>query len=88
METPSRPPTEMPTCPTPITLAQAAPGMATVVRVSDADPDRLRRFAQAGIVPDVPVEVAKAGAVRVGDTTIALESDDAAAVWVTTLQRR
>jgi DtxR family transcriptional regulator, Mn-dependent transcriptional regulator len=71
-----------------VPLAQAAPGMATVVRVSDADPDRLRRFAQAGIVPDVPVEVAKAGEVRVGDTTIALGSDDAAAVWVTTLQRR
>ncbi|NYI41658.1 metal-dependent transcriptional regulator [Demequina lutea] len=71
-----------------VTLAQAAPGMATVVRVSDADPERLRRFAQAGIVPDVPVEVAHAGEARVGETTIALKSDDAAAVWVTTAQQR
>jgi len=69
-----------------VTLTEAAPGMATVVRVSDADPERLRRFAQAGIVPDVPVEVEDAGTVRVGDTTIALEAEDAASVWVTTPQ--
>jgi len=67
-----------------VPLAQAAPGMATVVRVSDADPERLRRFAEAGLVPDVSVEVANTGAVRVGDTIIALDSADAAAVWVTT----
>ena len=67
-----------------VPLAQAAPGMATVVRVSDADPERLRRFAEAGLVPDVPVEVANTGTVRVGDTIIALDSADAAAVWVTT----
>lgn len=70
-----------------VPLAQAAPGMATVVRVSDADPERLRRFAEAGLVPDVPVEVANTGAVRVGDTIIALDSADAAAVWVTTPRR-
>jgi DtxR family Mn-dependent transcriptional regulator len=62
--------------------------MATVVRVSDADPERLRRFAEAGLVPGVPVEVANTGAVRVGDRTIALESDDAAAVWITTPRQR
>jgi DtxR family Mn-dependent transcriptional regulator len=71
-----------------VPLAQAAPGMATVVRVSDADPERLRRFAEAGLVPDVPLEVANTGAVRVGDMTIALDSADAAAVWVTTPRRR
>ena len=70
-----------------VPLAQAAPGMATVVRVSDADPERLRRFAEAGLVPDVPVEVANTGTVRVGDTIIALDSADAAAVWVTTPRR-
>ena len=70
-----------------VPLAQAAPGMATVVRVSDADPERLRRFAEAGLVPDVSVEVANTGAVRVGDTIIALDSADAAAVWVTTPRR-
>ncbi len=66
-----------------IPLTQAPPGIAIVVRVSDADPERLRRFALAGIVPDVPVEVASAGAVRVGATTVTLDPDDAAAVWVT-----
>jgi DtxR family transcriptional regulator, Mn-dependent transcriptional regulator len=70
-----------------VPLAQAAPGMATVVRVSDADPERLRRFAEAGLVPDVPVEVANTGTVRVGNTIIALDSADAAAVWVTTPRR-
>ncbi len=70
-----------------VALTQADPGVATVVRISDADPDRLRRFAQSGIVPDVSVAVDEAGAARVGDTTIALESDDAAAVWVTTSRR-
>lgn len=71
-----------------VRLTEAKPGVATVVRVSDADPERLRRFARVGIVPDVPVEVATAGAVRVGDTTLALHPDDAAAVWVTTLPPR
>ncbi len=66
-----------------VRLTEAAPGLATVVRVSDADPERLRRFAQAGIVPDVPVEVASATAVRVGGTNIELNAADAAAVWVT-----
>jgi DtxR family Mn-dependent transcriptional regulator len=70
-----------------VPLAQATPGMAIVVRVSDADPERLRRFAEAGLVPGVPVEVASTGAVRVGDKTVALGSADAAAVWVTTPQQ-
>jgi DtxR family Mn-dependent transcriptional regulator len=71
-----------------VPLAKAAAGMAIVVRVSDADPERLRRFALAGLVPGVAVEVAKTGAVRVGDTTMALEPADAAAVWVTTPPQR
>ena len=71
-----------------VPLTQAAPGLATVVRVSDADPERLRRFAQAGIVPDVEVEIATPGAVRVGNTTLAMHPDDAAAVWVTKPPRR
>jgi DtxR family Mn-dependent transcriptional regulator len=71
-----------------VALTRAAPGVATVVRVSDADPERLRRFALAGLVPGVAVEVATTGAARVGDTTIALESADAAAVWVTTRRQR
>lgn len=71
-----------------VPLAQSAPGMVTIVRVSDADPERLRRFAEAGLVPDVAVEVARTGAARVGDMTIALASDDAAAVWVTTPRQR
>jgi len=71
-----------------VPLTQATPGMATVVRVSDADPERLRRFALGGLVPGVTVEVANTGAVRVGDKTMALESADAAAVWVTTPPQR
>jgi DtxR family Mn-dependent transcriptional regulator len=71
-----------------VPLTQAAPGMATVVRVSDADPERLRRFALAGLVPGAAVDVANPGAVRVGTTTMALEPADAAAVWVTAPPQR
>lgn len=77
-----------PHLPDAVRLTEAKPGVATVVRVSDADPERLRRFARVGIVPDAPVEVETAGAVRVGDLTLALHPDDAAAVWVTTLPRK
>ena len=65
-----------------VNLTHAPTGMATVVRVSDADPERLRRFAHAGILPGVCLEVASAAAVRVGDTTITLDAEDAASVWV------
>lgn len=66
-----------------VPLAQARLGHATVVRVSDADPDRLRRFARAGIVPGATAEISADGAMRVSGIAIALDSDDAAAVWVT-----
>lgn len=70
-----------------VPLAQAGPGIAVVVRVSDADPDRLRRFARVGIVPGGLIDVAATGQLRVRDESIVLEPDDAAAVWVTTPPR-
>ena len=64
-------------------LNPTQPGRATVVRISDADPDRLRRFADAGLTPDVCLDVTDTGAVLLGGIALALSDDDAAAVWVT-----
>lgn len=66
-----------------VPLTHAHPGPATVVRISDADPERLRRFADTGLTPDASVEVGAKGTVRIGGRAIALEGDDPAAVWVT-----
>lgn len=66
-----------------VCLTHAAPGPATVVRVSDSDPARLRRFASAGIRPGATIEATDAGTLRVGGATVALEPDDSSAVWVT-----
>lgn len=65
-----------------VPLSEAPLGRAVVVRLSDADPERLRRFATAGLVPDTEVEVQDGGAVRMADAVLALDSDDAASIWV------
>jgi len=69
--------------PNAVPLTHAHRGPATVVRISDADPERLRRFAEMGLLPDVSIHVGPEGDVSIGGHTIALKSDDPAAVWVT-----
>lgn len=64
-------------------LSLAKPGIVTVVRLSDADPERLRRFADAGLTPDVQATVRDDGAVEVAGVEVALDAADAAAVWIT-----
>lgn len=66
-----------------VPLSHATPGPAVVVRLSDSDPDRLRRFADAGLTPDAEVRVHEGGAVEVADAVIALDPDDAASIWIT-----
>jgi DtxR family Mn-dependent transcriptional regulator len=74
-------------------LAIAGAGDAVVVRLSDADPDRLRRFADAGLTPDAVVTVsvaadsADAREVTIGGTVIALDAADVKAIWVTPLRK-
>lgn len=65
-----------------VPLPQAPLGRAVVVRLSDADPERLRRFAAVGLVPDTEVEVHDGGAIRIADAVLSLDSDDAASIWV------
>lgn len=65
-----------------VPLADAPLGRAVVVRLSDADPERLRRFAAAGLMPDADVEVHQGGAIRVADVLMEFDADDAAAIWV------
>jgi DtxR family Mn-dependent transcriptional regulator len=70
-----------------VLLSRATPGPITVVRLSDADPERLRRFADAGLTPDTRAVVRDDGSVEVADAVVALDADDAASVWVTTERR-
>jgi DtxR family Mn-dependent transcriptional regulator len=55
---------------------------ATVARISDASPERLRTFAAAGIVPDAVVTFGARGELGVGHGTYALADGDAEALWV------
>ncbi len=64
-----------------VPLADAPAGMCRVARISDADPDRLRRFAQAGVTLDAWLTVDRAGAI-VSPQGEALDDDDVTAVWV------
>ena len=70
-------------------LTQARPGRYEIVRLSDADPQRLTRFRDTGLVPGGPFRVIAQGA---GGTTgvlgnhhvaIALAPVEAGAIWVT-----
>jgi DtxR family Mn-dependent transcriptional regulator len=70
-----------------VPLSRAKPGPVTVVRLSDADPERLRRFAEAGLTPDSRAVVRDDGSVEVADAVVALNADDAASVWVTSERR-
>ncbi len=66
-----------------VRLSHAEPGPAVVVRLSDADPERLRRFAGVGLTPDAEVNVHGDGAVEVADAVVVLEPEDTASIWVT-----
>ncbi|MCR6711170.1 MAG: metal-dependent transcriptional regulator [Demequina sp.] len=55
---------------------------ATVARISDSSPDRLRAFAAAGILPDAVVTVLANGEVAVGPGIYALSEGDGDALWV------
>ncbi|NTV39069.1 MAG: metal-dependent transcriptional regulator [Demequinaceae bacterium] len=70
-----------------VPLSLAKPGPVTVVRLSDADPERLRRFADAGLTPDSRAVVRDDGSVEVAYAVVELSADDAASVWVTTERR-
>lgn len=72
-----------PVLPDAVPLATLSPGAAaTVARISDASPERLRAFAAAGIVPDAVVTVGADGELGVGHGTYALAPGDAEALWV------
>ncbi len=72
--------------PAAVPLAAAPPGAVVVVRISDADPERLRRFADAGVRLDVRLEVDDAGVAVASGNRVDLSPADAAAVWVTPTQ--
>ena len=70
-----------------LSLADAPAGSYTVARISDADADRLRRFAEIGVVPDATLTIADDGAITVGGVTTALADGDRNALWVLALDR-
>ncbi|PKQ14558.1 MAG: metal-dependent transcriptional regulator [Actinobacteria bacterium HGW-Actinobacteria-8] len=65
-----------------VPLSLAGPGPAVVVRLSDSDPERLRRFATVGLTPDAEVQVHEGGTVEVADAVITLTPDDSNSIWV------
>lgn len=72
-----------PTLPDAVPLAALPAGVsATVARISDASPERLRAFAAAGIVPDAVVTLGTNGELSVGHATYPLAEGDAHALWV------
>lgn len=71
-----------------VPLSQAGHGEATITRIADDDPARLRAFAQVGLVPDALVEVSEGEdgvAITLDgvETSVALDEADAEAIWVT-----
>lgn len=68
----------------PLARVLGGPGAVTVARVSDADPERLRRFAAADLVPDAVLDLGADGAVSIGQARVPLSDADVAAVWVIT----
>lgn len=55
---------------------------ATIARISDSSPDRLRAFADAGILPDAEVTLGANGKLSVGPGIYSLTEGDAEAIWV------
>lgn len=71
-----------------VVLTRAVPGDYVIARISDADPARLRAFADRGLVPDAVVTVGRDGQVTTASATIPLSPADAAAIWLVGLNRR
>jgi DtxR family Mn-dependent transcriptional regulator len=72
-----------PSLPNAVLLSRLAEGdSATVARISDASPERLRAFASAGIVPDAVVTLGANGTLGVGHGSYVLAEGDADALWV------
>jgi DtxR family transcriptional regulator, Mn-dependent transcriptional regulator len=72
-----------PVLPDALPLSALSPGArASVARISDASPERLRAFAAAGIVPDAVVTLRAEGELSVGHGVYALAEGDADALWV------
>lgn len=65
-----------------VKLAEAAAGSYQVVRVSDADSDRLARLALLGLEPGQRIEVSPAGQVQLAGALAPVESGDEACIWV------
>ncbi|WP_291380208.1 metal-dependent transcriptional regulator [Demequina sp.] len=68
-------------------LSLVEPGPVTVVRLSDADPERLRRFAQAGLTPQTLAVLRDDGTVEVADAVVTIHANDAASIWVTPVRQ-
>lgn len=67
-----RPSGELPSCPA-AALADLAGGTSAIVaRVSDREPEHLRRLAQLGIAPGTPIQVLRAASGRQKTMTVAL----------------
>jgi DtxR family Mn-dependent transcriptional regulator len=72
-----------PVLPDAVQLSTLAPGTTAVVaRISDASSERLRAFAEAGILPDAVVTVDAEGALSVGHASYRLAKGDGDALWV------
>lgn len=65
-----------------ISLADAAPGTYSIARISDADPDRLRRFADLEVVPDATLTLGDDGTVHCNSVGVVLSDEDRSALWV------
>ncbi len=68
-------------------LAQCEPGTYTVARISDSDPERLRRFAAEGVTLDSALTVSDSGLIHLTGSDFALSTEDRNAVWVVKAQR-
>ncbi|MFO7244831.1 MAG: metal-dependent transcriptional regulator [Actinomycetes bacterium] len=65
-----------------VVLSRAEPGRYVVTRISDADPARLRAFAEAGVMPDAVLTVASDGRVAAPQGGLELDDESASAIWV------
>lgn len=66
-----------------VVLSRAHPGRYVVTRISDADPARLRAFAEAGVMPDAVLTVAADGSIATPTGGYEVDLDAASAIWVT-----
>lgn len=72
-----------PHLPPAVPLGELGEREGVVARISDADPERLRAFAEAGIVPDAVVSVSRDGSsVRVDGGVYRPSEGDTDAIWV------